>query len=772
VESRLSVTGSNADTRVVLRPFEQALAVVYLYNKVASAKGGQAGPSVSFATEGVADKLDKIAAELISGGSNSLFITGLNDPNVQLLGLMINSMLGSMGSGKAIDTDFPNHCFKGEDTAIMNLADMIGSQVRGMITFDCNPVHTAPLSPEERESISGLDFHIAIGDKWNESSEVASHVCPANHYLESWGDAMPSANMLCAQQPTISTIFDTKEVGQMLLDWAGVEKSYMEFMKENWTNSFFSQQSKYSTPELFWNNAIHDGLLELDKASPAVVAGMGAEALVSSAGSQITSNYQPSEGMELELYTKTAIGDGSFADNPWSQEMPDPISRATWDNYVMANKEWMEEQGLFDRTFYNDKYFMQVKLTDESGYSVTLPIIPVPGMQKNTLAVALGYGRSLTLKENFRSMEFYGDEYVGVIGQNMYPMLTWNSNTGSFGNIVSNIKVDKVEEKYAVATIQDNAHVTHMTLGGEKTRLVVKETTLDEFKQDPWAGNTIMGERRDHWVEKHLTTLYGYHDNPGHHWGMSIDLNACYGCGACVVACNAENNVPVVGKEEVRRAHEMHWLRIDRYYTGDDMENPPVVFQPMMCQHCDNAPCENVCPVAATNHSSEGLNQMAYNRCIGTRYCANNCPYKVRRFNWFDYTGSDSFYKDTIFDNDRDAAKMLEDLPRMVLNPDVTIRSRGVMEKCSFCVQRIQYGKLEAKKAGEPLQDGAIQTACQQACATNAIKFGDLNNPEAEVTKLAASPRSFGVIEEIHTLPTVNYLVKVRNVKDEENEMA
>jgi len=248
---------------------------------------------------------------------------------------------------------------------------------------------------------------------------------------------------------------------------------------------------------------------------------------------------------------------------------------------------------------------------------------------------------------------------------------------------------------------------------------------------------------------------------------MTVDLGSCIGCSACVVACNAENNVPVVGKDEVVRSREMHWIRIDRYFSGSD-ENPSVVFQPMMCQHCDNAPCENVCPVAATNHSSDGLNQMAYNRCIGTRYCANNCPFKVRRFNWFDYLGADSFRKETIFNNEHDVTEMSEDLTRMVLNPDVTVRSRGVMEKCSFCVQRIQEGKLKAKKASRHLQDGDIVTACQSACPTHAISFGDVNNQESEVYKIANDERGFKVLEELHVLPSVTYLTKVRNTEKSE----
>jgi molybdopterin-containing oxidoreductase family iron-sulfur binding subunit len=276
--------------------------------------------------------------------------------------------------------------------------------------------------------------------------------------------------------------------------------------------------------------------------------------------------------------------------------------------------------------------------------------------------------------------------------------------------------------------------------------------SLDEFLNHP---ETDAGKNEEH--NQHDVSLYEKPEFKGHHWGMVVDLNSCTGCNACSVACTIENNVPVVGREEVKQGHEMHWIRIDRYYTGDP-ENPEIHRQPLMCQHCDNAPCENVCPVAATTQSSEGVNQMAYNRCIGTRYCNNNCPYKVRRFNWHDYNKADAMEGNT-----RDPAGMTLDLPRMALNPDVTVRAKGVIEKCSFCIQRIQAGKLTAKSEKRRLQDGEIKTACQQACPAEAIVFGDMNNPESKVSRLAKSSRNYRLLEELHTLPSVSYLSNVRH---------
>jgi len=413
--------------------------------------------------------------------------------------------------------------------------------------------------------------------------------------------------------------------------------------------------------------------------------------------------------------------------------------------------------------------------------SQPMPVVFVPGMDNNTLGIAVGFGRQSAKAEN--TSDYIGKSVVGA-GWNAFPYLGYNGTTVEWSAIVDGIN-DKVSaDQYKVAMTQ-----THSSYEGRTQ--AVKEVTLDQFIKNP---NEIQEEREAELkpfggienFEKE-GTLYPYFEKPGIKWGMSIDMNACYGCGACVVACHAENNVSVVGKGEVLRYHDMHWLRIDRYFSGDieDPNSIQTVFQPMLCQHCDNAPCENVCPVAATNHSSEGLNQMAYNRCVGTRYCENNCPYKVRRFNWADYTGADSFPNNqdqtTVGKLDPAVFQMNDELTRMVLNPDVTVRSRGVMEKCSFCVQRLQEGKLKAKKENRPLRDMEdVQTACQQACSSDAIVFGNVNDKESMIsrTRKDNSRRLFYVIEEVHTLPNVNYLAKVRHtdviqgVKEEKEEGA
>jgi molybdopterin-containing oxidoreductase family iron-sulfur binding subunit len=468
---------------------------------------------------------------------------------------------------------------------------------------------------------------------------------------------------------------------------------------------------------------------------------------------------------ELVVYPKVSMGSGKDANNPWLQEMPDPITKATWDNYAIISFAMAKELGIVVDDNYEVEVAKPVIKINASGKEFTLPVLVIPGMHKNVIALALGYGRS----------EKTGKAAANV-GQNAFPLVGFDGKSFTYSTIIESY--EKLKETYKIAYTQ-----SHNQYEGRDQ--VVREYSLDVFKKNP----TILSDERHEMVETYAKntkdfaaegTLYPSHPYPGPKWGMSIDLNSCIGCGACTVACTSENNVAVVGKSEVMRAHEMHWLRIDRYFatyrddTGaDNLDDLNVVFMPMLCQHCDNAPCENVCPVNATNHSSEGLNQMTYNRCIGTRYCANNCPYKVRRFNWSDYMGADSFP-----DNQRevlgDAVMMMnDDLTRMVLNPDVTVRSRGVIEKCSFCVQRLQEGKLKAKKENRPLETGAdgkwdIKTACQQACPTNAIVFGNVHDKKSPVSVIRneeQTNRLFYVLEEIHVLPNVSYLAKIRNTE-------
>ena len=431
----------------------------------------------------------------------------------------------------------------------------------------------------------------------------------------------------------------------------------------------------------------------------------------------------------------------------------------------VLNVDLSKQRDADEYEVHPDKAVVNIKSGNKE---IQLPAVIVPGMNDDTIAIALGYGRKSESGKDEDTARQIGRAVVGA-GKNAFIFSHYNGTT--IERNVPDAVVTKTSDTYKVARNQ-----THNSYEGRKN--VVQELTFDEYKKNPTAILDERAKELEPWggLQKFEEngTSYPIYDRPGAKWGMSIDLNACYGCGACVVACNAENNVAVVGKNEVLRFHDMHWLRIDRYFSGDinDPESIQTIFQPMLCQHCDNAPCENVCPVAATSHSSEGINQMVYNRCIGTRYCANNCPYKVRRFNWADYLGADSFDDNQptkgVGALDPAVLMMNDDLTRMVLNPDVTVRSRGVMEKCSFCVQRQQEGKLKAKKENRVLADSDTSTACAQACPADAIVFGNVHNRESQVNKVRAEGKNrlFYVLEQIHTLPNISYLAKVRNSPD------
>ena len=706
---------------------------------------------------------------------------------------------------------------------------MNAGNVAAVILWDANPSYNYYDAETFNNALSKVDLKVSMSAKLDETSANADYVCPDHHYLESWNDASPKTGSYSLTQPVIAPLFNTRSGAQSLMAWSDQSGTYEDFIKSNWQSNI--HKSTDGSFVSFWDKCLHDGVLERESKDDFDISTLAIN------GSQLKEGLAKSSsgsGDELVLYVSNDIGDGHRANNPWLQECPDPVTKVTWDNYVLMSKKRADEIGV------TQEDVVKVTLGEKS---VELPVVLQPGQHKNVLGIALGYGRKLGGrifderhggKVRLSTADYLnsgdGDEHFNFTsnwGKNAYHMVSWNGENMVYNASVS---IEKTGDKVVLAQTQSHHHI-NATL-----RPIVREVSLDEYKADPYAGyakySTVevfdkdgnsKGEQvklvksgKDEYTRlkntRHQNLYYdptpdlfrgnkkdahGTHDDhhaeeekqkstyPGHHWGMNIDLNSCIGCNACVVSCNAENNIPVVGKYEVRRRHDMHWIRIDRYYItegyynsptdfdnhGDDGdENPRVIHQPMLCQHCDNAPCENVCPVAATNHSTEGLNQMAYNRCVGTRYCENNCPYKVRRFNWYDYTGQDSFaWNEAIHDSYRtDKGDDIDDLTKMVLNPDVTIRARGVIEKCSFCVQRIQEGKLSAKKDGRKLNDGDIKVACQTACPTDCITFGDMKDKDAEVSRKLDDERNFHVIEEIHTLPSVGYLTKVRNVNNKE----
>ena len=810
-ESNMSLAGANADKRVPLTPSEQKLVLVKLYSEITgnSASGAQLSEGLDLAVKAAAKEI-KLA------GSNGVVVTGIQDVNAQTVVLEINAYLRS----KAFDPKTAIKTRQGSNKAVMQLvADMKAGKVGAIIMNGVNPMYSLPNASDFEEGLAKTELSVAFSMKQDETSTNCQYIAATPHNLESWGDYELKSGHYSMMQPTIRPLFDTKQFQDVLMGWTGKSGSYRDFLKSYWTSNILGGSSfnkavqdgvfvsgsssnngassstvETSTTELkdkkdrtFVGGIIHDvavgvGIKDEDKdeyetttTSTTVnnVVADRASVLGGGNAARALANSAKSEGMELTLYTKIGMGDGQQANNPWLQEFPDPITRTTWDNYLTVSqadadrlelKNWNVANGGLNGSYVN--------VTVNGATVENVPVIIQPGQAKGSVGLSFGFGRtSNALKEEMKT------------GVNAYPLYQNFNST-------QNVSIEPVSGEHEFACVQ-----LHNTLMGRGD--IIKETNLEIFNsKDKHVWNKVPEVSLNH-IETPVTSpdvdLWDEFDRSiGHHFNLSIDLNACTGCGACVIACHAENNVPVVGKTEMRRSRDMHWLRIDRYYShnesfdGDNKEkdsadglglgnyifgdregdgslstlgrmespadNPQVAFQPVMCQHCNHAPCETVCPVAATAHGRQGQNHMAYNRCVGTRYCANNCPYKVRRFNWFLYNKNDEF-----------DYYMNDDLGRMVLNPDVTVRSRGVMEKCSMCIQKTQKTILDAKRDGRLVKDGEFQTACSAACGNGAMVFGDINDKESKIAELKEDDRMYHLLESVGTKPNVIYQTKVRN---------
>ena len=744
-ESNMSLTGANADKRVPLTPSEQKLALAKLYSYVV---GGSVSGSLPLHID---DAVKKAAAQLKKAGSEAVVVTGIQDVNAQTVVLELNAFLNS----KAFDPKTPIKTRQGSNRAVLALvADMKAGKVGAIIMSGVNPLYTLPNASDFAAGLKKTDLSIAFSLKADETSSEVQYLAAAPHYLESWGDVELKKGHYALTQPAIRPLFDTRQFQEALLKWVGSDVSYHDYIKDAWGSTILGGSS--------FNQVLHDGVYvgaiatevtATTETSTEIPSGNAAKAL---AGSVKKSNF------ELSLYTKVGMGDGQHANNPWLQEFPDPITRASWDNYLTISKADADALGLMNKHVANGALNGSYAKVTVNGTTVIAPVMIQPGQAKGSVGLALGYGKTKGLKEEMQT------------GVNAYALYQ------GF-NTVQSVTIEVAVGEHEFASVQ-----LHNTLMGRGD--IIKETSLEIFNtKDKKHWNAVPMVSLDH-KETPVTSpdvdLWDEFDRSiGHHFNLSIDLNACTGCGACVIACHAENNVPVVGKTEVRRSRDMHWLRIDRYYSSEEsfegdnekkdkisglgsslsefgeMEhasvNPQVAFQPVMCQHCNHAPCETVCPVAATSHGRQGQNHMAYNRCVGTRYCANNCPYKVRRFNWFLYAGNDEF-----------DYHMNDDLGRMVLNPDVVVRSRGVMEKCSMCIQKTQKTILDAKRDGREIKDGEFQTACSAACGNGAMVFGDINNKESQVAKLKEDNRMYHLLEHVGVKPNVMYQTKVRNTTE------
>ncbi len=743
VESNMSLTGANADTRYRLKPSAVNKVLVEVYNALS---GGATN--------------DKLASEIVKelqakGNKAVVFADGSKAAIV--LSHLINQKLGSTAfTGKA-------NLLKEFDGARYNefLSWMNGGLVGALITNNVDPIYSNKNGAAFKAAVAKVPCVVAFADKKNDMYKAAKAVIPVANWLESWGDIAPQTGAYSLMQPTIQKVFKSRQLEESLLVWINgknnAANNYYEYLKAN-AGAMLGGVS--------FNKALYNGFSNAGTGAGLSYGGGNAAQAVAE-----LSNFKAAD-LELVLYTKSSIGDGTQANNPWLQELPDPITRLSWDNYLTISPKDAKRLGLVNDL--NARMQLNGSKVNLTANGVTIKEVPVfiqPGQADGSLGLALGYGK-----------KDYGT--VAATGVNAYPIFD-GSNL-----VISNVTLAKTSDEHEFAGMQ-----LQNTLMGRYD--IAKEVPLNTFL------NTAFDDEHNGWnrpLEYH--TINGalpagkidlwdaFDDTDGPHFNLSVDLNSCTGCGACIVACQAENNVPVVGKAEVRMSRDMYWLRIDRYYSTqmpkevdsverdgkmsqqetvkaglnvpemydiliDPADNPDVIFQPVMCQHCNHAPCETVCPVAATSHGKQGQNQMAYNRCIGTRYCANNCPYKVRRFNWFTYNLNDKF-----------DFNMNNDLGRMVLNPDVVVRTRGVMEKCSMCIQMTQNTILEAKKEGRTVKDGEFQTACANACPSSALKFGDMNDKESEVRKLYNSTRRYTLLEEIGTKPNVFYHTKVRNRKE------
>ena len=724
-ESMMSLTGMNADDRFRIKPSQRLDVVMALISELIEQGRVSADASVREAVAGYKDaahilgvdekKFFQVAAQLAANKGKSIVLAGglgnsAQDVKVQVAVNLLNSLLEN--DGRTINYRAPMTTFKGSTKELASLIEQMKSgQIKTLIIHDVNPVYQLPAESGIAEALRKVEMVISTADRIDETAAFAEYVLPDHNALENWGDFEAQAGVYSIQQPTIRPMYNTRAFQDTLLAWnkaAGGGKGaedWHAYLKNHWNNEIYrkgiGKELGGGSFEEFWIKVLQEGAIDQAGRS-------GARSAVSPArhaSAELLRGSKPNgkSDIELTIYETIGLGDGSLANIPWLQEFPDPVTKIVWDNYLCVSPARSEKMHLKEGSV------VDVKVGNKT---VQLPVHIQPGLHDGVVAVAIGYGRKAA------------GRVANDIGVNAFQLASFKDGALAFAGQA--VDVTKTHQTYRLASPQG-----HSSMEG---RQIVVESTLAEVLKDASAG-----------IHKHkVFSIWPKHKYSGHRWAMTVDLNSCTGCGACMMACQSENNIPVVGKKYVMQGREMHWIRIDRYHEGNP-ENPDTVFQPMMCQHCENAPCETVCPVLATVHDHEGLNVMVYNRCVGTRYCSNNCPYKVRRFNWFNY------------------AKDIEKPRDMALNPEVTVRTRGVMEKCTFCVQRIHEGKNAARDRGTPLKDGEIKTACEQTCPTNAIVFGDINNPESRVAKSFVDPRAYGVLEEWNTQPMVKYLSRVRN---------
>ncbi len=726
-ESLYSMTGSNADERFRIRPSEQIKVVVGIISELIN-KGRVSDSAARDLVNRFknsfkgfqpfeAGLLGRVADELWANRGKSVVAVG-GLPTQTGLGLdlqvatnYLNSILGN--DGKTIDYERSAHnSYAGTNDIERFVSDVEAGRIESVLIHGVNPAYSQPNDSGLVKAIKSLKLAAYTGAYNDETGQICRYLVPDHNQLENWGDVDGQTGTIGILQPTIRPLYKTRAFQDTLLTWvqtsgraSGLLKadSYYDYLRSYWRRKVQPAVGGGKSFEDFWYEVLQTGVVRTSE-------GRRRDSVSSSrsfrSSSLNTIIPQPSSEMELVLYPSVALGDGSLANIPWLQELPDPVSKIVWDNYISISPAYAHEKGIHEGDV------LDAKVGEKT---IALPAHIQPGMHDAVAAIAIGYGR------------MGGGKVAEGIGKRSIHLASYFE--GQLQTSGLSVELKKTKKNIPLASPQG-----HHRMEG---RQIVVQATQDQYKKDPAAN-----------IHKHkVFSLWGKHEYKGHRWALGVDLNACNGCGDCVVACQSENNVPTVGKKYVMEGRIMHWIRIDRYYSGDP-SNPAIVNMPVMCQHCENAPCETVCPVNATVHGDEGTNDMIYNRCVGTRYCANNCPYKVRRFNWFNYV------------------KQVKEPQHLAMNPEVTVRARGVMEKCTFCNHRVKEAKMKAKTENRPLAEGDVQAACAASCGAGALIFGDINDPNSKVSQHFNKQNGYSLLEELNAVPMVKYTTKIRNTSE------
>ncbi len=731
VEGAFSTTGANADYRMRLHPSAQAEFVLSLLNEIAAKRKAVPAPAALMAAVGShtlasfcsshglpETVVHHLVDDLLANRRKGIVVAGPGlSVEAHIAVHVLNEVLGNSDLYSS-STELAGGLHPSTSAEIESaIAAMNAGSIGAVIHFGVNPVFDLPRAFTYAAALKHVPLSIDLAESESETGQLCTYLLPAHHTLESWGDHHVRTDVYSFQQPVIAPLYDTRQREAVLLHWmagqtAFAETLYLAYLKNRWETAVFPGLHRPVAFAAFWNAALHDGVVQIPTAA-------GQRSALRQEGVARMQHTAVEEGMTLLWAEPPFLGDGRFANNGWLQEMPNPISKIVWDNYASVSPSTAHALGVA----------MHDQLTVETGAGKqTFPVFVQSGMADNVVAVFAGYGR-------------WNAGPVGSgVGVDILPLLPRTAMDG--GRTVSQVHATKGTGTHKLATTQEHHSLDETFVKDfHLKRKIIRESTVEQHKQDPtW----LSRDRHEH---ESISTEVQYH---GVKWAMAIDLNKCTGCHACVAGCNVENNIPIVGKDQVLAGREMQWIRIDRYFTGT-MDDPVPSHQPMLCQQCDNAPCENVCPTVATNHSPDGLNQMVYNRCVGTKYCSNNCPFHVRRFNFFNFRDhfADGYYE--------------QEPVSLVHNPEVTVRSRGVMEKCTFCTQRIMESRQHAAEQGMTFDGKGVQTACQQACPADAIVFGNMNDPNSTIAQYREHDLGYHVLEDLNVRPNVTYLARLRN---------